>query len=179
MTIDAHELENLLIARGAHEIAHPGGALLAHLQRVHELLEEWGARRAVCLAGLCHAYYGTDGFPRALGDVTHREELAAVIGDEAEQLVYFYASCNRTLSYPHLADHQPRFHDRFSGTVLHPPRRLCQDFAEITVANEVDIAHVDPDFRSRHGTELFTLFTEWRGLLSDPALQATQTELRA
>ena len=168
---------DLLIDCGAHEIAHPGGVLLAHLQRVHALLEEWGARPAVRLAGLCHAYYGTDGFPRALGDVTRREELVDVIGEEAEQLVYFYASCDRTFSYPHLADDAPRFNDRFSGAVLHPPLRLCKDFAEMTAANELDIADVDRGFRTQHGRVLLALFTAWRGLLSDAALQAAHTSL--
>jgi hypothetical protein len=58
----------LLVSRGAHEITHPGGTLLAHLERVHALLDQWGARPALRLAGLCHAFYGTDGFPAALGD---------------------------------------------------------------------------------------------------------------
>jgi len=77
-----------LASRGAAGIAHPGGTLLAHLERVHALLTEWGARPAVRLAGLCHAYYGTDGFPVALGDPRRREELAAITGPEAERLVY-------------------------------------------------------------------------------------------
>src|SRR5690348_362068 len=32
-----------LVWRGAGEIAHPGGTLLAHLQRVGSLLDQWGA----------------------------------------------------------------------------------------------------------------------------------------
>ena len=81
MTTGPHELDRLsrepgrepgiaavaeaLASRGAAGIAHPGGTLLAHLERVHALLTEWGARPAVRLAGLCHAYYGTDRFPAA------------------------------------------------------------------------------------------------------------------
>jgi hypothetical protein len=33
-----------LALRGATEIPHPGGTLLAHLERVHALLGQWGAR---------------------------------------------------------------------------------------------------------------------------------------
>ncbi|MCW2912445.1 MAG: hypothetical protein JWN52_513 [Actinomycetia bacterium] len=189
MTTDPYELEKLdeesatagalelLVARGAGEIAHPGGTLLAHLRRVHTLLEQWGARPAVRLAGLSHAFYGTDGFRTALGDVIHRQELAAVIGQEAEQLVYFYAGCDRSFSYPRLTEDEGPFKDRFTDTLLRPPLRLRRDFAEITVANELDIVCINPELRARHGQELLNLFTAWLGLLSDPARQSIEATL--
>jgi hypothetical protein len=167
-----------LASRGAAGIAHPGGTLLAHLERVHALLTEWGARPALRLAGLCHAYYGTDGFPAALGDPRRREELAAITGTEAERLVYFYASCDRRFSYPLLAKREGPFKDRFTGTVLRPPPRLRRDFAELTAANELDIAAVNPDLRAQHGQNLLRLFTSWQALLSDAAWQAVQATLR-
>jgi hypothetical protein len=90
----------LLASRGAAGIPHPGGTLLAHLERVHALLAQWGARPALRRAGLCHAFYGTDGFAVALGDPSRRDELASMVGEEAERLVYLYASCDRGFSYP-------------------------------------------------------------------------------
>jgi hypothetical protein len=133
----------------------------------------------VRLAGLCHAYYGTDGFPAALGDTAHREELAAIIGEEAERLVYFYASCDRRFSYPHLGEPEGRFKDRFTGTVLISPLPLRRDFAELTAANELDIMQVNSGLRAQHGPGLLGLFTSWRKLLSDPAWQAVQITLRS
>ncbi len=167
-----------LASRGAAGIAHPGGTLLAHLERVHALLTEWGARPALRLAGLCHAWYGTDGFQPALGDPRRREELVTITGAEAERLVYVYASCDRRFSYPHLAKRAGPFKDRFTGTVHRPPLRLRRDFAELTAANELDIAAVNPDLRAQHGQDLLRLFTSWQALLSDAAWQATQATLR-
>ena len=167
-----------LASRGAAGIAHPGGTLLAHLERVHALLAEWGARPALRLAGLCHAYYGTDGFPVALGDPRRRTELTAITGAETERLVYFYASCDRRFSYPHLAERDGPFKDRFTGTVLRPPLRLRRDFAELTAANELDIAAVNPDLRAQHGQDLLGLFTSWQDLLSETAWQVAQATLR-
>ena len=167
----------LLAARGAAGIPHPGGTLLAHLERVHALLAQWGARPALRRAGLCHAFYGTDGFAVALGDPSRRDELAAIIGEQAERLVYFYASCDRRFSYPHLAAPAGPFKDRFTDIVLHPPLSLRRDFAELTVANELDIAAVNPDLRSRAGPALLRLFTSWRNLLSETAWQAVHTAL--
>lgn len=137
-----------LASRGANEMPHPGGTLLAHLERVHALLGQWGARPAVRLAGLCHAYYGTDGFPTALGDIAQRETLAAIIGEEAERLVYFYASCDRHFSYPHLGEPEGPFKDRFTGSVLSPRLPLRRDFAELTAANELDIMQVNSGLRA-------------------------------
>lgn len=167
-----------LASHGAAAIAHPGGTLLAHLERVHALLTEWGARPALRLAGMCHAWYGTDGFRPALSDPRRREELAALTGAEAERLVYFYASCDRRFSYPHLAKRGGPFKDRFTGTVLRPPPRLRRDFAELTAANELDIAAVNPDLRAQHGQDLLRLFTSWQALLSNAAWQAVQATLQ-
>ncbi|MGI5516358.1 DUF6817 domain-containing protein [Streptomyces sp. CA-106131] len=105
----------ILQAAGAEEIEHPGGTLLSHLRRVSALLGSWGARPALVSAGLCHAFYGTDGFPVALLDLGHRAELVEAIGVEAEALVYFYASCDRKSSYPGLTHNRGTFVDRFTG----------------------------------------------------------------
>lgn len=166
-----------LASLGADDIAHPGGTLLAHLERVHALLAEWGARPALRLAGLCHAYYGTDGFATTLGDTGRRDELTALVGEEAERLIHFYAGCDRDFSYPGLADPEGPFRDRFSGTVLRPPLPLRRDFAELTAANELDVMRANPGLRARYGQELLDLLTSWRALLSDPAWQAVQATL--
>lgn len=166
-----------LASRGAAQIAHPGGTLLAHLQRVGTLLGQWGARPPLRLTGLCHAWYGTDGFPAMLGDLAFRHELATIIGAGPEQLVYFYASCDRRFSYPHLAQPGGLFRDRFTGAVACPPSATRRDFAELTAANELDIAGVNPRSRARYGAELLELFTAWKGLLSIPAWQAVQANL--
>ncbi|MEU6914316.1 DUF6817 domain-containing protein [Streptomyces olindensis] len=159
----------LLRELGAAEIAHPGGTLLAHLERVHEQLAVWGARPALQLAGLCHAFYGTDGFPTALLSLERRAELTAAIGVEAEAIVYFYASCDRKATYPGLADADASFHDRFTGRARTPASQHRRDFAELSAANELDLARIDPSFREKWGAELLALFTRFRPLLSRPA----------
>ncbi|MFE2878955.1 DUF6817 domain-containing protein [Streptomyces roseus] len=175
----------LLRELGAGSLDHPGGTLLAHLERVHARLGAWGARPALRLAGLCHASYGTDGFATALLPVTRRSELAAVIGAEAEEIVYFYACCDRAASYPTLAADDPAgadaaddeavssaapaFRDRFTGHIHSPDRQSRRDFAELSAANELDLAVIDPAFRAAHGPGLRALFTRLRGLLSEPA----------
>ncbi|MGW2648565.1 DUF6817 domain-containing protein [Streptomyces sp. NPDC001393] len=162
---------------GAAGLAHPGGTLLAHLQRVERQLAEWDARPALRLAGLCHACYGTDGFPEALLPPDRRTELAAVIGPEAEALVYLYGSCDRKAAYPALAEADGVFRDRFTGRAHVPDPGPRRDFAELTAANELDLARLDPAFRAQWGSALLALFTRTRPLLSPPAWSACETVL--
>ena len=169
MTVPAAQAEALLEDLGAAGIPHPGGTLLAHLRRVQARLAAWNARPALQLAGLCHAFYGTDGFPTALLPLDRRGELVRAIGAEAESIVYFYGACDRKATYPTLADQGGDVRDRFTGRCHTPDLRLRRDFAEITAANELDLADHDPAFRERYGADLFALFTRFRPLLSDPA----------
>ncbi|MFF4590413.1 DUF6817 domain-containing protein [Streptomyces sp. NPDC001388] len=167
----------MLQTAGAEAIDHPGGNLLAHLERVSALLSSWGARPALVSAGLCHAFYGTDGFPAALLSLDLRGELVQAIGEEAEALVYFYASCNRKASYWTLATEDAAFTDRFTGGRTRPTGHQRRDFAELTAANELDIAMVSPEIRGRYGPALLELFTRWRHLLSEPAWECCRNVL--
>ncbi|MFJ8085083.1 DUF6817 domain-containing protein [Streptomyces sp. NPDC096205] len=163
------EVHAFLSRLGAESVAHPGGTLLAHLDRVRQRLAAWGARRELQLAGLCHACYGTDGFPTALLPLDRRAELAALIGNEAEEIVYAYGSCDRGASYPVLAEPGSPFRDRFTGRTHVPGPRLRRDLAELTAANELDLAWEDPLFRERWGPDLLKLCTRLRPLLSRTA----------
>ncbi|MEO3827469.1 DUF6817 domain-containing protein [Actinomadura sp. B10D3] len=169
---------DFLVAKGAGEVRHPGGTLLEHLLRVHALLDGWGARPALALAGLCHAFYGTDGFATSLGDTGRRGELREVIGTEAEALVYLYGSCRRADTYPALNRPDGAFADRFAGTArsISPGQR--RDFAELTVANELDVLGAVPDVDRAVVTALLDLFSSWRALLTDPANQAVEDAYR-
>ncbi|SNS17187.1 DUF6817 domain-containing protein [Actinomadura mexicana] len=168
----------LLRAERADVIRHPGGTLMEHLHRVHALLDSWGARRALRLAGLCHAFYGTDGFPVALGSIHRREELSVVIGTEAEDLVYLYASCDRARTYPSLHRPDGAVADRFTGLSSPASPGQRRDLAELTVANELDVVRTAALERSQI-TGLLDLFVTWRSLLSDPAFHAVEDARRS
>ncbi|MQY10967.1 hypothetical protein SRB5_10810 [Streptomyces sp. RB5] len=169
---------DLLRARGAAGMPHPGGTLLEHLNRVARLLAEWGADEDVQAAGLCHAMYGTDGFDHALMGTDERALLAATIGDRAEVLVHLYGGCDRTAVYPRLATDRPvLFRDRFTGREHTPPDRDLRAFAAITVANELDVLAHNADLADRHGAALHRLFTAMYDLLPAPAREACDRQL--
>ncbi|MFC5748874.1 DUF6817 domain-containing protein [Actinomadura rugatobispora] len=167
----------LLRDRGAGEIAHPGGTLLAHLERVHALLRRWDAPAHIRMAGLTHAFYGADGSPAALGHIGDRHVLSAAVGAEAEELVYFYGACDRAHTHPRLVQDGGTYRDRFTGTISLAPEPIRRGFAEITVANELDVMRASPEMRARHGRGLRELFLSWQPLISEPAGQAVRTSL--
>jgi pimeloyl-ACP methyl ester carboxylesterase len=125
-------LIELLRARGADAWPHPGGTLLSHLVRTARRLESWGASRALITAGLCHAAYGTAGYPRPLFEVANRAPLREDIGDEAEAIVYAYCAFDRDV-------HGRELRDRFSGEYWAPSARMRRQLAELTIANELDV----------------------------------------
>jgi hypothetical protein len=171
-------IEDFLVSRGTAKIPHPGGTLLEHLIRVRHRLAEWSAPPGVQAAGLCHATYGTDGFATSLLGTDQRAVLAALIGRQAEELVYLYGSCARQSAYPQFGGPFPVvFRDRFTGTVRTPPFAQTQAFAEITVANELDVLSHNPQAAEKHGASLLQLFQRMAPLLSRAAELAYTTEL--
>jgi catechol 2,3-dioxygenase-like lactoylglutathione lyase family enzyme len=167
------QIRDCLLGRGAGQLAHPGGTLYEHLVRVAELLADWGADEALQAAGLCHACYGTDGYPQTLLALAERPVLAALIGTRAESLVYLYGSCDRGAVYRALGRAGPvSFRDRFTGRMHTPPEPDVRAFTELTAANELDIIRHNPATAAQHGAALRQLFARARPRLTDVAWQA-------
>jgi catechol 2,3-dioxygenase-like lactoylglutathione lyase family enzyme len=167
------QVHAFLLGLGAGQMAHPGGTLYEHLVRVAELLAAWGADEELQAAGLCHACYGTDGYPEALLARSERPVLAGLIGTRAESLVYLYGSCDRDAAYPALGRAGPiSFRDRFTGRMHTPPEPDARAFTELTAANELDIVRHNPAAAARYATALRQLFSRARPRLTDAAWQA-------
>ena len=163
---------DLLVSRGAPAIDHPGGDLLTHLVRTSESLRSWGAPPELVVAGLTHAAYGTDGFDVALFSLTERGIVAAAIGARAEAIVYRYASCDRAFAYPQIGRRTGvAFRDRFTMTVEHVPHDDVRAFAELTLANELDLVRHSESFRRTYGPALRSLFARWKCVVHESAYE--------
>ncbi|MCU1485788.1 MAG: hypothetical protein JWN67_2534 [Actinomycetia bacterium] len=131
--------------RGAATLEHPGGTLLAHLRRTADTLERWGAPDALVLAGLAHATYGTDGFPSSLATLDERPLVQALLGDEAEALVYEYAASDRAVTWPAIEEPAVAYRDRFTDETRTIEGDRLRAYWTLSVANELDLAHLyDP-----------------------------------
>jgi uncharacterized protein DUF6817 len=141
---------DFLVEHQSDTTPHLFGDLLSHLVGVERLVRDWGGSELLTLVALGHATYGTHGFePHILG-LEDRTVLRAVIGTDAEALVYFYASCDRDSFYPQLsAPDTPlealKFRDRFTGSESKPEADLVTLFVDLTYANEVELAASSPD----------------------------------
>ncbi len=80
---------------GAGSRAHSHVTLLEHLLGVRALLEEWGARPALCDGGLFHSVYGTEFFPAQSVSDDDRDAVRAVIGDDAEEIAWLWCTIRR------------------------------------------------------------------------------------
>ncbi len=173
MRPDSPEIQEFLLARGAGQLAHPGGTLYEHVNRVAALLAEWGAGEDLQVAALCHACYGTDGFDQVLLGLDERPVLSALAGARVESLVYLYGNCDRAAVYPFLAGAGPvHFRDRFTGRTHTPPERDIRAFTELTAANELDVMRHSDTMAARYGASLRQLVAGAAPWLTDAARQA-------
>lgn len=163
--------------RGAETIDHPGGTLYAHLGRVHDRLGALGHDPWVQVAGLAHAAYGTDGFDLALLELSGRDTLRELAGEDTEELIYLYGACDRSRTWPTLPE-TGRVWDRFTAG----PRALApgqiRPFTDLSIVNELDVAGQDPAFVVRHGAYFRDLFDSWASLASPAVLAEARRVLR-
>ena len=172
------ELDTFLIEQGAADVPHPGGTLLTHLRRTSERLRSWGASAELQAGGLAHAAYGTDGFGAGLLDVADRHRLRAIVGDRVEAEVYRYGSCGRRATYRRLGDRPTvLFTDRFTGDQTLLDAGELRPFAELTAANELDVALHNPRLSEPHRKWLLGLVATLRDLLTPAAWDDVTTTL--
>jgi len=174
----SHEAFLYLQTLGAAEFPHVNGSLARHLRGTEALLRRWGNREAVCLAGLYHAVYGTDGIHGGLARLGMRKTIAKMIGAEAEALAYLYGACDRDAFHPRIGTpRQSLFADRFTKSEYRITESQLRELCEITVANELELTRANPRFLARHRTELVSLVERMRRLASIAALAAAHEML--
>lgn len=125
-----------LLAHGADAADHSGEGLLAHLRGTARLLVDWGAREALCRAGLFHSVYGTESYTGAILPPGLRSEVAALIGAEAEAIAWRFGAMSKGSLYENL-DGRDAFslRDRFGGPELPLSMAELADLLNLTVAN--------------------------------------------
>ena len=165
--MDAGDPHAHLVAIGADAFPHVSGSLARHLAATERLLRNWGSRDALCIAGLYHAVYGTDGIRGSLAGLDRRGAIVGIIGAEAETLAYLYGACARATFHPRIGTpDQLRFADRFTASEYPIAEASLRDFCELTVANELELALASDAFRMEYAAELSAFFRRMEGLVS-------------
>jgi Domain of unknown function (DUF6817) len=134
----SHIWEQVLNSKG-----HTGTTLKTHLEGTAALLEEWGQRQSVELAGRYHAVYGNPGGRTAICSQIDTD-LVREIGDEAEYLVRLWSVLDRgSLTRAICAftsGVEPIVLASNSGGLLEVNRQEYADLAHIQVANSLEVA---------------------------------------
>ncbi len=141
------------------------------------MLADWGAEPWLVDAGRLHAAYGTDGFPHPLPGATP-EKVVATVGARSERLIDLYCHCRRSDSYPTFLGAAPAVIDRRDGARHRLDRVQLRAFAELTVANELDVLAHAPDLQERHGPALAKLLASWRPLVGQQTRAAIDGWIR-
>jgi len=163
---------------GAGEFEHLNGSLIEHLNSTYQLLIKWGASPELCDSGLYHAAYGTAGFESQVVSLSQRRDIAKIIGQPAEEIVYLYCSCDRSFVFKGFDGNNPiNFRDRFTEKEFKLTHEQAQQFCELTVANELELAIDSSEFLKEHGQGLFDLFIKMEPLLSQSANESINSVL--
>lgn len=113
------EMTDYLVALGTDQVPHSGVAFLAHLIGVYRDLKAWGADEDLAHAGLFHSIYGTEVFQGFKIPLDKRDEIRALIGEEAERLAYVNCALTReSLDGSVAAGGPPQLWDRFTNAPL-------------------------------------------------------------
>ncbi len=117
--------------------AHSGGSLLDHLVGTHALLTAWGARPALCAAGLMHSVFGTESF--AGPDIAPglRDEVRAQIGAEAAHIVWLFGVVERA-SFERAVNGAGGCVHRVTGAEIAVTPDDLRDLANLYTANSVE-----------------------------------------
>ena len=136
------QLENRLrFLRDAHTegMPHSGRALFDHLLGTRQVLVEWGARPALCDAGLFHSIYSTEHYEEKALPLTRRGEVQQLIGEEAESLVWLFCMMRREAFFQDLGkDRSPSMHHRETGEQISMSGTQHQDLLTLSFANSLE-----------------------------------------
>jgi hypothetical protein len=88
-------LVGFLRDNGAERIDHSNESLLDHLIETRDVLASWGARQELCDAALFHSVYGTQFLGDELIGTDRRDEVRALIGPDAEAVVWLWHGIER------------------------------------------------------------------------------------
>lgn len=118
----------------------PQRSFLRHLLCTWRILADWRMPAAVCRAGFMHSVYSTSYYPQALFGLDERTTVQAILGDDAEDLVFRFCTMNRRGFWEELAARR-RFRtltypDRFrSGAPVRVSRQTLKWLLMIESAN--------------------------------------------
>ncbi|MEU8665547.1 MULTISPECIES: DUF6817 domain-containing protein [Streptomyces] len=121
--IDVETYRDDLVRLGMHKVAHQDVTLVDHMFRACEILQDMKAAENICMAGLFHGAYGTEGLHNddvELIPDSRRAEVREVVGPDVEQVIFnfsvmSYASLGKSFRKVMRPNGVPELKDRRTG----------------------------------------------------------------
>lgn len=163
--LDLESYRGALEQLGMHKAAHQDVTLVEHMFRACTILQDMKSKEEVCLAGLFHGAYGTEGLHNDNVDSipeARREEVRKLVGPEVERMIYSfsvmsYASLGKSFRRMMRPDGTPELKDRRTGEIIPLNREELLDILRMKLGDV--LAHMPPQV----GHTLVDLPTEYAG----------------
>jgi len=115
---------------------HTDEGLVNHLMGTYNILKDWACSKNLCIAGLCHSIYGTESYRNNPVDVSERNQIRDLIGDEAEKIVYYFGAHVKDTLWENLdRDKDYYFLDRLESKEISISTGELSDLITLTLAN--------------------------------------------
>jgi uncharacterized protein DUF6817 len=163
--LDVEAYRSDLVRLGLHKVAHQDVTLVEHMFRACTILQDMKAKERICLAGLFHGAYGTEGLHNDNVESIpedRRGVVRAIVGSEVEQMIFnfsvmSYASLGKSLRRIMRPDGTPELKDRRTGEAIPLDREQFLDLLRMKLGDV--LAHMPPQV----GHTLVDLPTEYAG----------------
>lgn len=163
--LDVEKYRGGLMQLGLHKGAHQDVTLMEHMFRACTILQDMKAAEHICLAGLFHGAYGTEGLHNDNVDSIPEErrvEVRGLVGSEVEQLIFnfsvmSYASLGKSFRRIMRPGGTPELKDRRTGKEIPLEREQFLDVLRMKLGDV--LAHMPPQV----GHTLVDLPTEYSG----------------
>jgi hypothetical protein len=130
-------LANFLDEIGAGATRHSGRTLRDHLLGTFDLLQAWGCRLEVCIAGGLHSIYGTNAFQARCVSAQDRPAIAALVGSGVDRMVDLFHRADRPRAILEgFASEQ--LIDRFCGRAIPVCQAELKELLSIECANLIE-----------------------------------------
>jgi hypothetical protein len=163
LDVETHRSE--LIRLGMYKVAHQDGTLVEHMFRACAILQDMKSKEQVCLAGLFHGAYGTEGLHNDDVDSipkNKRREVEGIVGTEVERMIFTfsvmsYASLGKSFRRIMRPGGTPELRDRRTSEDIPLDREQFLDILRMKLGDV--LAHMPPQV----GHTLVDLPSEYAG----------------
>ncbi|GAA3772700.1 DUF6817 domain-containing protein [Streptomyces phyllanthi] len=163
--LDTEVYRSDLMRLGLNKVAHQDESLIDHLYRVCSILQDMKAKEHVCVAGLFHGAYGTEGLHNDDVDSipdSKRVKVREIVGPDIEQMIFHfsvmsYASLGKSFRRVMRPNGTPELKDRRTGEDIPLDREQFLDLLRMKLCDVM--AHLPPQV----GHTLIDVPTEYSG----------------